>query len=180
MNDQNLGAPQQPEQLEWRCYSIVWAPLGPLSWLFPYIGHMGICDSRGNIYDFGGPVNTNDFMFGPPVRYIRCRPNCDATTWDTAVRAANCEFRRHTHNIVFDNCHHHVAHVLNAVGYGRFAPRYESVILATWMFLCGEFVDKKYGRCLFVGQCVFFAFLGMLLIIGAISATAYLVTMIGS
>ena len=36
-------------------YAIVWTPLPMISWLLPFIGHMGICDSRGVVYDFAGP-----------------------------------------------------------------------------------------------------------------------------
>jgi transmembrane protein 222 len=35
--------------------SIVWAPIHGLTWFLPMIGHLGITDSSGNIYDFGGP-----------------------------------------------------------------------------------------------------------------------------
>uniref|UniRef100_A0A674MHU9 Transmembrane protein 222 n=1 Tax=Takifugu rubripes TaxID=31033 RepID=A0A674MHU9_TAKRU len=36
-------------------YCIVWTPIPVLSWLFPFIGHMGICTSTGIIRDFAGP-----------------------------------------------------------------------------------------------------------------------------
>jgi hypothetical protein len=36
-------------------YCLVWSPLGPLTWFFPFVGHTGICDSRGIIHDFAGP-----------------------------------------------------------------------------------------------------------------------------
>uniref|UniRef100_A0A3P9D6L1 Transmembrane protein 222 n=1 Tax=Maylandia zebra TaxID=106582 RepID=A0A3P9D6L1_9CICH len=36
-------------------YCIVWTPIPVLSWLFPFIGHMGICTSTGVIRDFAGP-----------------------------------------------------------------------------------------------------------------------------
>uniref|UniRef100_A0AAR2JGA6 Transmembrane protein 222a n=1 Tax=Pygocentrus nattereri TaxID=42514 RepID=A0AAR2JGA6_PYGNA len=36
-------------------YCIVWTPIPVLSWLFPFIGHMGICTSSGVIRDFAGP-----------------------------------------------------------------------------------------------------------------------------
>jgi hypothetical protein len=28
-------------------YCIVWSPLPPITWVLPFIGHMGIADSRG-------------------------------------------------------------------------------------------------------------------------------------
>ena len=36
-------------------YSIVWQPFPVLGWILPCIGHMGIADSSGIIYDFQGP-----------------------------------------------------------------------------------------------------------------------------
>uniref|UniRef100_A0A8K9Y860 Transmembrane protein 222b n=1 Tax=Oncorhynchus mykiss TaxID=8022 RepID=A0A8K9Y860_ONCMY len=36
-------------------YCIVWTPIPVLSWLLPFIGHMGICTSSGIIRDFAGP-----------------------------------------------------------------------------------------------------------------------------
>lgn len=29
-------------------YCIVWSPLPPISWIFPFIGHTGIADSKGS------------------------------------------------------------------------------------------------------------------------------------
>jgi hypothetical protein len=35
-------------------FAIVWTPIPCITWFFPFIGHMGICDSRGVAYDFAG------------------------------------------------------------------------------------------------------------------------------
>jgi hypothetical protein len=32
-------------------FSIVWSPLPGITWFLPFVGHMGITDSRGVIYD---------------------------------------------------------------------------------------------------------------------------------
>uniref|UniRef100_A0A673JNS2 Transmembrane protein 222-like n=1 Tax=Sinocyclocheilus rhinocerous TaxID=307959 RepID=A0A673JNS2_9TELE len=47
-------------------YCIVWTPIPVLSWLFPFIGHMGICTSTGVIRDFAGPyfVSVTSFCEG--------------------------------------------------------------------------------------------------------------------
>lgn len=39
--------------------SIVWAPLPLLSWILPLVGHVGITDSSGHIWDFAGPYQIN-------------------------------------------------------------------------------------------------------------------------
>ena len=56
-------------------YCIVWTPLPGITALFPFIGHMGIADSRGVIYDFAGPysIGVDDMAFGKPVRYLQVR-----------------------------------------------------------------------------------------------------------
>ena len=35
-------------------YCLVWTPLPCITWLFPSIGHVGICTSKGIIHDFAG------------------------------------------------------------------------------------------------------------------------------
>jgi hypothetical protein len=35
-------------------HCIVWSPLHPITVLFPFIGHMGITNSEGIIFDFAG------------------------------------------------------------------------------------------------------------------------------
>jgi len=51
-------------------YCIVWSPLPPITWLLPFIGHTGICDSEGVIWDFAGPytIGREKMAFGSPTR----------------------------------------------------------------------------------------------------------------
>lgn len=52
---------------------IVWTPLPVVSWLAPFIGHIGLCREDGVILDFAGSnfINVDDFAFGPPARYLQ-------------------------------------------------------------------------------------------------------------
>ncbi|KAF8288025.1 hypothetical protein TcBrA4_0016290 [Trypanosoma cruzi] len=52
-------------------FCIVWTPIPVLSWIFPFIGHVGICDSAGRIHDFEGPyhIGVDKMLFGNPVKY---------------------------------------------------------------------------------------------------------------
>ena len=52
---------------------LVWTPLPVVSWLAPFIGHVGICREDGAILDFAGSnfVNVNDFAFGAVARYLQ-------------------------------------------------------------------------------------------------------------
>ncbi len=57
-------------------FCVVWTPLPLITWLLPFIGHMGICTSEGVIRDFAGPyfVSEDDMAFGWPTRYMIMDP----------------------------------------------------------------------------------------------------------
>lgn len=52
---------------------IVWTPLPVVSWLLPFVGHVGIGREDGVIVDFAGPnfVSVDNFTFGGVSRYIQ-------------------------------------------------------------------------------------------------------------
>ncbi|VDL98782.1 unnamed protein product, partial [Schistocephalus solidus] len=91
------------------------------SWIFPPIGHVGIADSKGIIYDFAGPyyIGEDSMAFGWPTKYHQVDLNLvgDADMWDHGVWEANAEYKRRVHNLCCDNCHSHVAHAFNAMRY---------------------------------------------------------------
>ena len=41
-------------------FTILWSPLPPITWLIPFIGHMGIANSNGIANDFQGPFTVGD------------------------------------------------------------------------------------------------------------------------
>jgi hypothetical protein len=53
-------------------FSIVWTPIHPITWFAPFVGHMGICDSRGVIRDWmgGGEPSQGSMGFGRPTRHV--------------------------------------------------------------------------------------------------------------
>ncbi|GIL73572.1 hypothetical protein Vretimale_5186 [Volvox reticuliferus] len=59
-----------------RPFALVWSPIPLISWLMPFIGHIGICSSTGRTYDFAGPftVNEDALLFGRPTRYLPINP----------------------------------------------------------------------------------------------------------
>jgi hypothetical protein len=61
-------------------YSIVWTPIPIITWLLPFVGHMGICSSDGTIHDFAGPyfISVGNLAFGSPTRCAlrRCSEPC--------------------------------------------------------------------------------------------------------
>ncbi|XP_045913951.1 transmembrane protein 222 isoform X2 [Micropterus dolomieu] len=104
-------------------YCIVWTPIPVLSWLFPFIGHMGICTSTGVIRDFAGPyfVSEDNMAFGRPTKYWMLDVSkvyaSGSNAWDTAVHDASEEYKHRMHNLCCDNCHSHVAMALNLMRY---------------------------------------------------------------
>lgn len=110
-------------------YCVVWGSLPCLTWLFPFIGHLGICDSEGRVHDFAGPyyIGIDSFMTGPVYRYLKIEeiPLQEvqsgeveySVAWDSAVERADAVYRKRMHNLCCDNCHHHTALALQYMGY---------------------------------------------------------------
>ncbi|XP_018907324.1 transmembrane protein 222 isoform X2 [Bemisia tabaci] len=104
-------------------FCVVWTPLPVFSWLFPFIGHMGICNSAGIIRDFAGPyrVSEDNMAFGNPTRYWQLNPTKvagGAAKWDQAVRESSDIYSSRMHTIC-DNCHSHVATALCLMEYNK-------------------------------------------------------------
>nr|XP_047929011.1 transmembrane protein 222 [Anser cygnoides] len=120
-------------------YCVVWTPIPVLTWLFPIIGHMGICTSTGVIRDFAGPyfVSEDNMAFGKPVKPLLL----------------------FQHNLCCDNCHSHVALALNLM-------RYDNSTSWNMVKLC--FFSLLYGKYVSIGGFVktwlpFVLFLGVIL-----------------
>ena len=139
-------------------YAIVWTHLPPITWILPFIGHMGICDSRGVIYDFVGGIGQGDMMLGPPCRYLRLDPSqARKGTWDAAVRRANDIYEHRMHNICCDNCHSHVAVALEQMKY-RAVSHWNMVVLCFWVFFTAPYTSF----CAFLKQWAGFAVIVLL------------------
>ncbi|CAO2828085.1 unnamed protein product [Amaranthus hypochondriacus] len=142
---------------------IVWTPLPVLSWLIPFIGHIGICREDGVILDFAGPnfVCVDSFAFGAVTRYLQidaklCRAislassrsgeqqNLDGSeveifTWNDALRNSTMEFQHRSYNLLTCNCHSFVANNLNRLGFG--GGRWNVVSLAALILFKGRWVN---------------------------------------
>ena len=104
-------------------FCIVWTPLPFVSWFIPTIGHTGIANSRGIIYDFSDDfqVSIDNFSFGSPTKYYQLSPSeiiGGATAWDKAIHDTSEQYGRTRHNFCFNNCHQYIAGVLNQVRFG--------------------------------------------------------------
>ncbi|XP_055334977.1 transmembrane protein 222-like [Paramacrobiotus metropolitanus] len=132
-------------------FCIVWTPIPVLTWLFPFIGHMGIATSTGVIRDFAGPyfVSEDDMAFGRPTRYWRLDPFKavnGVSGWDHAIAEASTEYNGRIHNLCCDNCHSHVAHALNLMIYNGSAS-WNMVKLCFLMLIRGRFVRYCDRNC---------------------------------
>ncbi|KAF2304347.1 hypothetical protein GH714_030322 [Hevea brasiliensis] len=65
-----------PNKAKFPC-CLVWTPLPVVSWLAPFIGHVGICREDGTILDFAGSsfVNIDNLAFGPAARCLQLDRN---------------------------------------------------------------------------------------------------------
>lgn len=123
---------------------IVWTPIPLLTWLFPFIGHMGIALSNGVIRDFAGPyvVSEDNMAFGHPTRYLLLdegKVGGGASEWDESITKASIAYGTRMHNLCWDNCHSHVAMALSLMKYNN-SVRWNMVRLAGWMFIFGRYV----------------------------------------
>ncbi|XP_021274364.1 protein RTE1-HOMOLOG [Herrania umbratica] len=146
---------------------IVWTPLPVLSWLVPFIGHVGICREDGVILDFAGPnfVCVDNFTFGAVARYIQINkdkeccisphpsafkgepeyqhddPRRETLTWDDALQKSTQEFQHRSYSLFTCNCHSFVANNLNRLGFH--SGGWNVVNLAVLIFLKGCWVSKS-------------------------------------
>jgi hypothetical protein len=148
-------------------YCIVWTPLPLITWLIPCIGHTGICSSEGIIHDFAGPytVNIDDMAFGNPTKYVPLDicPQ-DSEKWDESLVLTDRRYRQMMHNLCCNNCHSHVACVLNSFGYGTT----EWNMISIWWICC--------TRSSYVGVEGFVkTYFGFVVIVAIVLALIYLV-----
>ncbi|EPT29006.1 transmembrane protein TMEM222 [Toxoplasma gondii ME49] len=105
-------------------YCVVWTYLPCLTTIIPLIGHVGICTAEGVVHDFAGPyfISVDRMAFNRPMRVWRLdrggvnHPE-DPMMYDRAIEAADAQFCRMSHNLICNNCHHHVADALNHMAY---------------------------------------------------------------
>ena len=101
-------------------YCIVWTPIPCISWFIPNIGHAGICDSEGIIYDFAGPyfVSVDNMAFGNPTKFVILELNQkEFEEYDKAVEYGRKCYKKLNYDFFCNNCHSFIARVLNKLNY---------------------------------------------------------------
>jgi len=159
-------------------YAIVWGPLPCLSWFIPCIGHMGIADSSGVIHDFNGPysIGVDEFMIGAPTRFYRVKleqldemqlGNLEDTIenrrlmWDASIRKGDQEYEGYAHNILCQNCHHHVAACFRYMGIQH---RFMSWRLLCWILFKGEFLNWRSAVSLLLPPAIIWTIIILLIV----------------
>ncbi|CAE7370349.1 TMEM222 [Symbiodinium natans] len=122
-------------------YCIVWTPIPGCTWCFPFIGHMGIGTSTGQVWEFMGFGATKaprgGLSFGPVCRYVQLSPKAVRRgTWDDAIEAGLQKVSGRPHGACISNCHSFVADCLHEMRYGG-VPCWNwlSYVLAIWLFI---------------------------------------------
>jgi len=126
---------------------LCWSPIHPITWLFPFIGHMGVADSDGITYDFAGGINVGRMAFGPPTRYVQLDPRralprgADSPHggWDEGLRAGVAHYEAtQRYDFCTNNCHSFAADILNRAKYAG-KDGWTMLHLGAWVVLLGSF-----------------------------------------
>ena len=81
--------PVQPPRLF--PFSIVYTPIPLVTWVLPFVGHVGVCSSSGLIYDFAGALfaaTLSDVVISQALKRdlsIVCRPILCQQEWGPGV-----------------------------------------------------------------------------------------------
>ncbi|CAN6327454.1 unnamed protein product [Urochloa humidicola] len=153
-----------PKKARFPC-CIVWTPLPVVSWLAPYIGHVGIAREDGTVLDFAGSnlVSVDDLAYGSAARYLQLdRKKCcfpanlashvcvrphehseagTAISWDDALRSGARRFEHKCYNLFTCNSHSFVADCLNHLAYGG-SVGWNVLNVAALIWLRGRWLDR--------------------------------------
>ena len=146
-------------------YCIVRTPIPCLTYIIPSIGHTGIGNSTGIIHDFAGSfyVSIDDFAFGKPTKYIQLDLNeQEKYEYDRAIERGDNKYNMEEHNICFNNCHSHVAYVLNQI---KYKGRNNYTMFDIWWMLIykGKYISFISLIKTYIGFFIFILILWMLM-----------------
>ena len=117
-------------------YCIVWTPIPCITWIFPSIGHAGICTSEGIIHDFAGPyfVSVDDMAFGNPTKYIELDLDSkELERYDDAIEGGKDDYSQLMYSFCCNNCHSFIARCLNKL---RYKGKSNYTMVHVWWMLC--------------------------------------------
>lgn len=123
--------------------SVVWCPIPIVSWIMPFVGHVGITLADGTTLDFSGPflVTRDRMLFGTPTRNVKLSP-MDAERWNRCVQETETLYGSREYNFFTQNCHHFVVETLNLAEYRR-KDDWNLLDVAWMCFIRGKHVGWK-------------------------------------
>ena len=84
----------------------------------------------------------DNFAFGKPTKYIKLElSEQEKYNWDTAIKKGDNKYNLQEHNLCTNNCHSHVAYVLNQLNYK--GKNNYNMLNIWWMLV----VKGKYISC---------------------------------
>ena len=144
--------------------SIVWSALPGFTQLVPIIGHTSIGSSLGQTSEFTGSneILKDHFIFGKPLKIIKLYDIEDEERFDKCIDEANKVYQGRGHNLFTDNCHSHVAMVLNLY---KYRGRSNHTMVSVW-WMCatqGKYVSwsalfRTFWPCLVIWVIPLFIF----------------------
>lgn len=144
-------------------YCIVWTPCIPITWMLPLVGHLGVGDSQGQVYEFMSGGVRRGLSGGPVCRYVQLPGYyCLYCDWDEGLRRACATFNGRTNFRIFQNSHSFVADALNHMGYGSIWV-WNQFFLMFLIFFGGRYTTVGRGM-----QCIFPFLLFCAIVVGII------------
>ena len=149
-------------------YCIVWTPIPCFTWVFPSIGHVGICNSKGIIYDFASPyyVSIDNMAFGNPTKYVLLDfDGREFDKYDQSIEEGAQDYNDKNYSFCFNNCHSYVARCLNKLKYkGR--TNYTMINIWWILLIKGKYISMNtfwqtyigFFVMLIIGLGIFFLF----------------------
>ena len=139
-------------------YCIVWTPIPFLTYIIPSIGHTGIATSEGIIHDFAASfyVNIDEMSFGKPTKYYQLDlDDREKYEYDKAIEKGDLKYNQERHNLFWNNCHSHVAFVLNQIKY-KGKSNYNMVDIWWILILKGKYISLSAFIKTYIGFFIFF------------------------
>ena len=154
----NINTKQINAQKNRYPYCIVWTPIPFLTYIIPSIGHTGIATSEGIIHDFAASfyINIDEMSFGKPTKYYQLDlDDREKYEYDKAIEKGDLKYNQERHNIFWNNCHSHVAFVLNQIKY-KGKSNYTMVDVWWILILKGKYISFLAFIKTYIGFFIFF------------------------
>ena len=139
-------------------YCIVWTPIPFLTYLIPSIGHTGIANSEGIIHDFAASfyISIDEMSFGKPTKYFQLDlDEREKYEYDKAIEKGDLKYNHEMHNLFWNNCHSHVAYILNLIKY-KGKDNYTMVDIWWMLILKGKYISFLAFIKTYLGFFIFF------------------------